>query len=173
MRGWKVLAALAMVPLFGAVPSDEGYRAFKQAMIDTHNDARDAVGVPALAWDDKLADDAQDWADHIARTGRYEHSSWPRGRDPAGEGENMLSGVDGLYGYLDMVGFWVAEKRVFTNRPSPDFSRTGRWQDAGHYAQMVWRGTTRIGCGLAHGQGQEYLVCRYSPAGNVPRQKPY
>jgi hypothetical protein len=62
---------------------------------------------------------------------------------------------------------------VFTNRPSPDFSRTGRWQDAGHYAQMVWRGTTRIGCGLAHGQGQEYLVCRYSPAGNVPRQKPY
>lgn len=173
MRHWKVLAALATIPLLGAAPSDDGYRAFKQAMMGTHNDARAAVGVARVAWDDKLADDAQDWADHIARTGRYEHSSWPRGRDPAGEGENMLAGVEGVTGYLDMVGYWVAEKRVFTNRPMPDFSRTGHWQDAGHYAQIVWRATTRIGCGLSHAEGQEYLVCRYSPAGNFAGQKAY
>lgn len=75
MRFLKVLAALVVLPLLGAAPVDGGRRAFERAMIDVHNDARDVVGVPPLAWDDKLADDAQDWADHLARTHRFEHSA--------------------------------------------------------------------------------------------------
>lgn len=40
-----------------------------------------------------------------------------------------------------------------------------------HLLQMVWSSTTHLGCAVAqcHWQGQEaeYLVCRYTPAGNV------
>ena len=42
-----------------------------------------------------------------------------------------------------------------------------RWQDVGHYSQMIWRGTRRVGCALGDGANYEYLVCRYFPAGNA------
>ena len=52
----------------------------------------------------------------------------------------------------------------------PGISRTGRWQDAGHYSQMIWRNTTRIGCAMA---GGGFLVCRYAPPGNFTGQKAF
>eukprot|EP00983_Pelagomonas_calceolata_P024611 775098-Pelagomonas_calceolata.AAC.1 len=40
-----------------------------------------------------------------------------------------------------------------------------------HCVQMVWKSTTDIGCATAQctwkGRDATYLVCRYSPAGNV------
>ena len=82
-------------------------------------------------------------------------------------------GSEGAYSYVEMVALWVAEKRYFTNRPMPDISRTGRWQDVGHYSSDRVAQTTRVGCGLATGGGQDYLVCRYSPPGNVFGQKAF
>jgi hypothetical protein len=32
---------------------------------------------------------------------------------------------------------------------------------------MIWRGSTRVGCALRSSRNNDYLVCRYSPAGNV------
>jgi hypothetical protein len=31
---------------------------------------------------------------------------------------------------------------------------------------MVWRDTTDVGCGLATGGGNDFLVCQYAPQGN-------
>jgi hypothetical protein len=49
-------------------------------------------------------------------------------------------------------------------------------EPCGHYTQLVWRGTTRVGCGKAtctvnspFGAGfptWEYYVCDYEPPGN-------
>ena len=66
-----------------------------------------------------------------------------------------------------MVGHWVTERRDFVNAPTPGFSRTGRWQDVAHYTQIIWRGTSAVGCAVAANARDEYLVCRYAPAGNV------
>jgi hypothetical protein len=174
MGHWKVFALLAAIPLLGAAPQDDearGRRAFERAMTDSHNDARRFAHVPPIAWDPMLAAEAQVWADHLADTGRLEHSKWPRGSDPAGEGENLFMGSEGAYSYAEMVSYWVVEKRSFTNGAMPAISTTGRWQDVGHYSQMIWRTTTRFGCALASGGGQDYLACRYSPPGNVMGQK--
>jgi hypothetical protein len=39
---------------------------------------------------------------------------------------------------------------------------------------MVWPTTTRIGCAVASNGRFDYLVCRYSPAGNIDgRPVPY
>jgi len=81
-------------------------------------------------------------------------------------------GSRGAYGYREMVDLWVAERRDFVNRPLPDTSRTGRWSDVGHYSQIVWRTTLRFGCALASNDTDDYLVCRYSPAGNVYGRDP-
>jgi hypothetical protein len=53
-------------------------------------------------------------------------------------------------------------------------SKTGDWHDVGHYTQVIWGDTVSIACGFAtdstpdtNGFIWDYLVCRYSPAGNV------
>ena len=43
----------------------------------------------------------------------------------------------------------------------------------GHYTQMVWKDTTKIGCGEASNTDVTYLVCRYTPPGNYPGDTAY
>jgi len=49
----------------------------------------------------------------------------------------------------------------------PQVSKTGNWDDVGHYTQMIWPGSIRVGCAVRSSARYDYLVCRYSPAGNV------
>jgi hypothetical protein len=49
----------------------------------------------------------------------------------------------------------------------------GSWKKGGHYSQIVWRDTKSLGCGLATGEGIDYFVCQYEPAGNVVGTKPH
>jgi hypothetical protein len=66
-----------------------------------------------------------------------------------------------------MVGNWASERRYFVPGTFPNNSRSGNWEDIGHYTQMIWPTTTHVGCALASNATTDYLVCRYSPAGNV------
>ena len=145
-----------------------GSTLLRQAMIAGHNDARAAAGVPPLAWNATLAADAQAYATELARTGRFEHSREPRGA--VAEGENLWTGTRGAYRYEEMVGHWVAEGQFYRPRPTPDFSTTGHWEDVAHYTQIIWRGTTEFGCAAASNATDDYLVCRYTPPGNVVGQ---
>jgi hypothetical protein len=36
----------------------------------------------------------------------------------------------------------------------------------GHFTQVVWRGSRRVGCGHSQCKGMDILVCEYDPAGN-------
>lgn len=137
----------------------------RAAMLAGHNAARAEVGVAPLTWDDRLAADAAAYAQTLARTGQFRHADQPS--NVARQGENLFTGTRGAYGYREMVDLWVAEKKDFINRPTPNFSRTGRWGDVGHYTQIVWRTTQSFGCALASNATDDYLVCRYAPAGNV------
>ena len=79
----------------------------------------------------------------------------------------LFTGTRGDYAYAEVIGLWNAEGRDFVNRPVPDYSRTGRWQDVSHYAQLVARATTHFGCAAASNARDDFVVCRYWPAGNV------
>ena len=70
-----------------------------------------------------------------------------------------------------MAGGWAAEKSLFRPGLFPAVSRSGNWSDVGHYTQMVWKGTTRLGCAVRKGRKWDFLVCRYSPPGNVVGQR--
>jgi len=129
-----------------------------------HNQVRSAAGVGPVYWDASLAAAADTWAAELARTGRWGHS--PAATRP-GQGENLWMGTRGAFTIDQMVGSWDGEARRFKRGVFPDVSRTGNWQQVGHYSQMIWRGTTRVGCALRSSAGNDYLVCRYSPAGNV------
>jgi uncharacterized protein YkwD len=152
-------------PVRPGPPPARGTAPLRQAMIAGHDRARDAVGLPRLTWDERLADAARSYARELARTGRFRHAVQPQG--PQRQGENLFTGTRGDYAYAEVIGLWNAEGRDFVNRPVPDYSRTGRWQDVSHYAQLVARATTHFGCAAASNARDDFVVCRYWPAGNV------
>ncbi len=158
-------------PRLTQAPAPRGAALLRRAMLDAHAAARAAVGEPPLVWDDRLAADAQGYADTLARSGRFEHADQPQG--PGREGENLWTGTREACRYDEMVGAWVAERSDFINGITPAFSRTGRWEDVAHYTQMIWRGTTAIGCATASGRRDDYLVCRYAPPGNVVGERAF
>jgi hypothetical protein len=68
-----------------------------------------------------------------------------------------------------MVMSWVNEKTLWHG----GVLTQENWYPTGHYTQVVWKTTTEIGCGMATGSANDYLVCQYSPGGNVIGQAPY
>ena len=47
---------------------------------------------------------------------------------------------------------------------------------AGHYTQVVWRSSVRIGCAIVDCPNVTFhstVLCDYSPGGNIQGQKPY
>jgi len=129
-----------------------------------HNQQRAAAGVRPITWDPGLAAAADAYATQLARTRRWGHS--PTATRP-GQGENLWMGTRGAFSVDAMIGSWAGEGRMFRPGTFPTVSRTGNWGDVGHYTQMVWRGTTRVGCAVRSSARDDYLVCRYAPAGNV------
>lgn len=140
---------------------------FAMGLLEEHNRAREDVGVPHLEWSNRLAREAHDWAEHLARQGRMIHATREQ---RGGTGENLWMGYAGYYGPDVMVGGFVAERQHFRNGTFPQVSRTGNWRDVGHYTQVIWRGTREVGCAVARGETNDFLVCRYFPAGNVYNQ---
>ena len=137
---------------------------FPGRILAAHNSERARAGVTPLVWDDGLGTAAAAYATQMAMTGRFAHSDRSLRR---GTGENLWMGTHNAFSVDAMVGGWASEKRFFTPGVFPNNSRTGDWEDVGHYTQMIWPTTTRIGCAIASTKRVDYLVCRYAGAGNI------
>lgn len=167
----RLLPLLPAALLLIAADEPRGPTLLQDAMLKVHAEARGAVGAPPLVWDAALATSAQAYADTLARTGVFQHD--PALATSEEQGENLWRGDAGQYAYDFMARAWLAEKRWFVDRPFPDISTTGRWQDVGHYSQMVWKRTARVGCALASNATDDYLVCRYAEPGNWDGETAY
>ncbi|MEO9463035.1 MAG: CAP domain-containing protein [Marinomonas sp.] len=135
-----------------------------QTLLDTHNGERKVFGSSALTWSPKLAGEAQKWADDLAKRDVMEHASFEiRG----GAGENIWVGTRGRYTTKQMIDAFIAEKSDFKPGKFPKVTKSGNWADVGHYTQLVWPETKEVGCAIAENRMDEFLVCRYWPAGNI------
>lgn len=143
---------------------------FQRQMMRDHNVARAAAGAAPLVWNEGLAADAGAYARHLARTERFEHA--PRIPGRAVQGENLWMGTRHAYSYATMTGAWTSEANIYRPGRFPYLSRTGSWHDVGHFTQIIWANTRSVGCAIAGNARDEYLVCRYFPAGNVWGQNP-
>ncbi|HEY6578024.1 MAG TPA: CAP family protein [Rhizomicrobium sp.] len=140
----------------------------KLELLATQNKYRVEVGVPALKWSNDLAASAQKWAHQLADdVHALKHSGG------AGKGENIAMSTAGRATLAQLVDSWGAERHYFIESSFPNVSRTGSWSAVAHYTQMIWRNTTEVGCGLATGGGNDYLVCQYAPQGNFMGEKVY
>ncbi|XP_066346615.1 pathogenesis-related protein PRB1-2-like [Miscanthus floridulus] len=136
-----------------------------QDFVDLHNRARAADGVGPVAWDAKVGKYAQDYAAKRAGDCKLVHSGGPFG-------ENIFWGSAGrAWSAADAVKSWVDEKKNYhlsSNSCDPG-------KVCGHYTQVVWRESTRIGCArvvCAANRGV-FIVCSYDPPGNFNGERPF
>ncbi|HEY0635238.1 MAG TPA: CAP domain-containing protein [Gammaproteobacteria bacterium] len=135
----------------------------RRAILDYHNKVRANVSVAPLRWDDGLAAFAQQWADHLASSCKMQH------RQPNTYGENLYMGTVGHYSAVDAAKGWESEKKDYHGGVIKEKND----KPVGHYTQMVWRDTKRVGCGETVCNGYLMVVCNYDPPGNYLGEKPY
>ncbi|KAI4190533.1 MAG: hypothetical protein LQ346_004909 [Caloplaca aetnensis] len=138
--------------------------------LNIHNKARQEApqgfGHPrnALEWDDKLASNAQAYAQHLANAGKgLQHSD---GDSRPGQGENLYwSKPNGSM--ADASQGWVNEVKNYSGEKIGE----GDFGSYGHYTQVIWPSTTKVGVGMAKdNDGGWFVVGRYSPPGNFTGQ---
>lgn len=160
----QFIPALLAVSLLGGTAHAQATPDNIAELLYAHNAYRTALGLPPLHWSSALAAKAQDWAEHLAATGTFEHS---------GSGQNLAMAADGTQSLTQLVDLWGSEQANFTDGNFPNISTTGNWMDVGHYSQNIWKNTTAVGCGFGEGDGRAILVCDYDPPGNVTGERAY
>jgi hypothetical protein len=172
VRGEKLFLSMmlaAVMPVMAGSIDRES--SFSSRVLATHNRERHVVGVPALAWDEALAASARRRAGGILRSGSFGHAA----TEPSGQerlGENLWAGTAHAYSPEEMVGLWIEERADFKYGAFPDVSKSAKLERVGHYTQLIWRRTGRVGCAKASNGRDDFLVCRYSVSGNVMGERP-
>jgi pathogenesis-related protein 1 len=132
-----------------------------QEMLAAHNALRERLKLPSLVWSNQLAKYAQDWANRLAGTGQLSHRSNPV------YGENLFLAHGAQADPAAVVAAWASEAQSYNYRNN---SCQGR---CGHYTQLIWRDTKRVGCGNASKDETQVWVCNYDPPGNIVGERPY
>jgi uncharacterized protein YkwD len=127
-------------------------------LLDAHNKHRAQHCAPPLEWSNDVAAIAQKWAEHLAQKScKLEHSQGDLG-------ENLAAGTRGVMTASRAVEIWYDEHKKY-NYASGGFS-----MQTGHFTQVVWKDTTKVGCGMASCADVDVWVCNYDPPGNVEGQ---
>nr|AWX94595.1 pathogensis-related protein 1 [Panax notoginseng] len=133
-----------------------------QDYLNAHNAARAQVRVGPMRWDTTVAAYAQNYANTLISSCRLVHSSG------SGYGENLAYGFPTLTGTA-AVDLWVKEKPYYDYDSNSCIGGV-----CGHYTQVVWQTSNRLGCGRARCNNGGYIVsCNYAPPGNIIGRRPY
>ncbi|XP_029197814.2 titin-like isoform X4 [Acropora millepora] len=126
---------------------------FRNECVAAHNFYRASHGTPPICWSTKLAESAQNWAEHLASTtGSVRYSS------VKGVGENLLSLWGSELNGQKVIRIWYEEGQHFNFKSPRVTSRTRS------FCQVVWEGTREFGAGAALTKhGKQIIVARYFP----------
>ena len=133
--------------------------AYREEMLHLHNNFRADHQAPKLQLDDKLNKLAEDWAQHLARTHTFEH----RPNNEYGENLYMMTNNGGDFAEAEPAfRAWADEEAVY------DYNKPGFAQETGHFTQVVWKDTQRMGVArtCVPDSGETYVVANYDPPGN-------
>ncbi|XP_012282622.1 Golgi-associated plant pathogenesis-related protein 1 [Orussus abietinus] len=141
---------------------------FIEQCLKVHNKYRALHGSPDLKIEEELNKFAQEWAESLAKQDKAEH----RDQDQYGENIYAMSNTDpewkGVHAE-DAVKSWYDEVALYKFGEDEPKDLT----EVGHFTQVVWKETLKVGVGLATSTGGTvYVVCNYDPPGNVVGQFP-
>lgn len=157
------------------------------AMLAAHNKLRREVAtaetqrlgrtvtIPDLTWNAAAAVSAQAWADQLAANGKLDHN-------PAIALGEAIAAFESSVPFPNPNPTSVESGFALWKGEAPDYNwDTNSCASAcGHYTQVIWAGSTSVGCGVATGPGallpggyRTVWVCHYAPAGNIAGARPY
>jgi uncharacterized protein YkwD len=142
-----------------------GQQAYQNAALSLHNQYRARHGSPLLKLDNALGASAEKCAQYYAQKKMIDHSCPYKN----GAGENLVGGV-GVWTPDQFTAMGV--KMWYDEVKSYNFANPGFSMATGHFTQVVWKSSTKLGCGVATVSGYTAMVCLYSPPGNYQGQYP-
>ncbi|XP_002164046.1 uncharacterized protein LOC100200105 isoform X1 [Hydra vulgaris] len=118
------------------------------------------LNTPNLVLDSALTASAQKWADYLQNSNTFVHSK------AKGYGENLYysSGYPAGSDCVRASNSWYSEIKSYSYNNPTFSSRTG------HFTQLVWKSSTKVGFGISFKGSSVIVVAQYSPAGNVLSQ---
>lgn len=123
------------------------------AILKAHNDYRAKHGAKPLTWDASLAANARNCAASNSKANALSHDA---AGCPGSWGQNLAMGAVGA----SAVDMWYGEIK---NTPGGRGGATTFSGNTGHYTQVVWKSTARVGCATVG----SYFACDYLPPGNM------
>uniref|UniRef100_A0A6B2L8U4 SCP domain-containing protein n=1 Tax=Arcella intermedia TaxID=1963864 RepID=A0A6B2L8U4_9EUKA len=113
-----------------------------------------AANMQIVQWDYGLEREAQAWSDLC----QFKHGG-------SSGGQNLAQG----YGYtvVQLIDNWWKEYSLY------DWSAPGFAAATGHFTQMAWATSNRIGCGISSCPPNTLITCNYLSAGNLGSMAPY
>lgn len=162
----------------------------KERVVDLINTLRSNHQAPAVVWDDKICQYAQEWADHLVNTCKFEHRPQNVYSENLGFtsgyrlpsvpdiledtiqrwyselfGEMVKSSIVGIMHVPYIFHFFVCagEEKLY------DYNKPGFSKQTGHFTTLVWKNTKRIGIALSFYPDMKKVVVVYnaSPQSNV------
>ncbi|XP_078311153.1 cysteine-rich venom protein Mr30-like isoform X2 [Crassostrea virginica] len=142
----------------------------KNVIVNEHNKYRAGVSPTAvqmgkMSWDDEIAMVAQTYADAckgLVHDGNQQRSIPGR----FSVGQNLASAGNDL-SWAEVIKLWYDEVKDFTMGGPNELRKVG------HFTQVVWSTSIKIGCGFAQCGSTRSYVCNYGPSGNYDINNPY
>jgi len=133
-----------------------------QDYLEVHNQARKEVGVGPLYWNHTLETYAQNYANNRIDDCKVDISMGPYG-------ENIASGY-GVMNGTGAVQVWLSAKPYYDYHSNS----CAKIDECVNYTQIIWRNTVHLGCAMSKCKnGKVFVICSYSPPGNIEGQRPY
>ena len=136
----------------------------RQAVLLAHNQERRLVGNQDLTWDYDLEEFAADWASTLSLRG-----SGLSHRPNNKYGENCYWSSTSYVNPDAAILAFNEERDIYSYGPVSNQN----YGVTGHYTQVVWYRTTKVGCAAVSGNSGTFVVCNYSPPGNLIGDYPY
>lgn len=157
---------------------------FVDEMICAHNARRGTSPTPTpvppledMTWDSALAEIAAGYA----RQCQWQHNPDRSDNYPGYVGENLALFSSGWP--QDTIVESTLNGWVEREAPDYDYASNSCSGVCGHYTQVVWRNSTKVGCavhqcdsinvGGTPWNNAYFVVCNYAPGGNYVGQRPY
>lgn len=141
------------------IPASPYYSsAYNELALKFHNRYRNMHQVGDVVFDAALAKGAQTFAAQLTKAGKLSYSTPAKPGAPDNSGENVV--MEEMASVLSTTS--AAFDKWYQEGVNYDFGRGGYQKGTGHFTQMVWKATTRFGCGI----DGKFAVCRYAEAGN-------
>jgi pathogenesis-related protein 1 len=156
-----MLALILAASIMTANPSTAFTFEMRSEMLNVHNSIRSKMNLPPLQWSGELAAISQKWADTLIAKNASAHNP------TSPYGENIFIAGPGATP-TKVVQEWESESLAYSYR-----TNACAGDDCGHYTQIVWRSSQKVGCGVARGPRRDVWVCSYDPPGNYRNEWPY